>query len=139
MATRLYIEKVGPDDASLLEVKVNTEARVLKINGEQILLSDYAYISGPEYRDGKFPTINIRYEMQNEGIKKREETIRAIKEIKNIKVRELSRDIYSIVKIIRDENDNPIEFIQSKNKEIFPFLEIVFPKMTRISVANYYI
>ena len=35
MAIRLYIENVGPVESSELEVKINTESRIIEINGEK--------------------------------------------------------------------------------------------------------
>ena len=137
MAISLYIEKVGPSESSELEVVVNAESKVISINKEKSCIGKCLYISGPEYRYGKYPTISIRYEMGNEGIKNREETIRAIGNMKCIKSRSEDQSIFSVVEVIRDENVNPIEFKLSKNLELYPFLDLIFPIMTRLAIANY--
>ncbi len=61
MAIRLYIENVGPVESSELEVKINTESRIIEINGEKAFLGKPSYISGPKYRERNYPTICMRF------------------------------------------------------------------------------
>lgn len=121
MAIRLYIEKVGPEESSELEVKVNTETRMMKIGNEKVHIGKYLFISSPEYREGKYPTICIRYETGETGIKNREETIKVVKDMRCIKARE----------------DQQVPIRGLMNSEMTYFLDIIFPIMTRLAVANY--
>src|SRR3989338_6523153 len=121
MAIRLYVEKVGPEESSQLEVKVNTETKMLKIDNEKVYIGNPSYISSPGYREGKYPTISMRYECGDQGMKRREETIASIKNIKCIKVRE----------------DQQLAVESSSDPEIIPFLDLIFAVMTKLSVANY--
>ncbi len=58
--------------------------------------------------------------------------------MKCIKLRKDDYILKSIKEVIRDEKGDPKEFIESKNQETFPFLDLIFPIMTRIAVSNYY-
>jgi len=114
----------------------------LYINGEHIFLEDYSLISEPVYRDRKYPALSIRYELGLEGLKSREKDIWRIRDlIKDLKYVELeSRNVPELIAVypIRDDGeDGEItgwvrEFNKEDSTSMFPFLDLVFPKGTKI-------
>lgn len=117
MAIRLYICRTDEefDKAGALEVMASTCSNKFNINGIDFSVASKANLSAPQYRKGVYPTLEIVYSY---GSSERSE------DIADIKAR---------------MNEHGFDVTEKKDDEDIriPFLDLIFPRFTRISVSNF--
>lgn len=118
MVTKLEVnKKVSDAYGSRLEIRINTENGKAIIGGIKFEFKDYKMIEGPEFRDGKYPSVKIVYD-----ISKRSALEKDVSKIKGLAELCLSNFCVS------GELEEP--------HPMSNFLDLVFPEGSFILIGN---